>query len=480
MKRFFNIAACLSLLLLANSCKLDEIDSQMTDEEAIASIRLECDALEAYTIQAEKPQAVSFSVTSTTPWTVTCSGNPDWLTVTPSSSAESSLAEDIVIKAKANSTYSDRSTVVTIQGENTSITHQVTITQLRKGMLSVTPLTESFLPLDSPKTFTVSCNIAWNATVADDWLTLSPASGSSDGATETFTVTATAETNSSVTRTTTVTVTAGDAKETFNVIQRGQTLEILPVADPAVDRRGAELLLDVDATIDWKVECDDPTVTATREGNDKIRVKVPFNNKFLPRTIKVTIRPVSASFGDVSSSVELTQDINFVLSGDCEILQDGSVMVIGDDRSRITTIDAFRYVSINVVLGDKNIESAAQMCLSTHDAGDAAEYQCQILLGSKTRLRSNGTATNYNTAAMDITQSDLSAIQTYRMDFVPNEGQIKLEYFYNGVSRQSMTSVSVFEGNPEAAGHYFFGYETAGTDDTWYVVKSIDVTPIAE
>ena len=98
MKSIFKIAACLSFLaLLVNACKLEDIDTQMTEEEAVAAIKLDCDALESYTIQAKRPQAVSFTVNSTTPWTVTVSEGADWLTVTPASSAVSSLSEDIRI-----------------------------------------------------------------------------------------------------------------------------------------------------------------------------------------------------------------------------------------------------------------------------------------------------------------------------------------------------------------------------------------------
>ena len=140
MKSIFKIAACLSFLaLLVNACKLEDIDTQMTEEEAVAAIKLDCDALESYTIQAKRPQAVSFTVTSTTPWTVTVSEGADWLTVTPASSAVSSLSEDIRITAAANDGLVDRSATVTVKGENTSKSYSIAITQLRLGRLSVTP-----------------------------------------------------------------------------------------------------------------------------------------------------------------------------------------------------------------------------------------------------------------------------------------------------------------------------------------------------
>ena len=484
MKNLFNTALCLLLLLPAWSCVLDEIDTQMTDEEAIAAIRLECDALEAYTIQATKPQAVSFRVNSTTPWTVSVSDGADWLSVEPASSSVSSLSEDVRITAKANSDLKDRTAVVTVKGENTSITHTVQITQMRKGQLTVVPVAGEFSADGGQQSFSVESNLSWDVTAADDWLTFSANHGDTDGTMKKVTVQAIAAANKSVVRSTTMTVVSGDDKREFLVNQNGQFLEFLPVDEPSIDRLGGELELSVKASMDWKVEVSDPAFTATKVGNDKIKLSAHFNNQFAARLAAVTIKPVSSEYGDVNSSVEVSQDINFEFSGHVEILSDGSAKVFadgdGDKASRITTRDAYRYVSCVVTLGEKKIEKSAQMFLCTHDAGAGAEYQCQIDLAGNKRLRSNGSGTSYKTTKFTITQEELQAIETYRMDFVPDAGTVKLEFFYNGTSMASQNSVSVFESDPEAVGHYFFGLEKVVTDGTWYVVKTFDVTPIAE
>ena len=54
MKHLYTSILYLPVLLMAAGCTLDDIDTQMTDEEALASIRLECDALESYTVPAER------------------------------------------------------------------------------------------------------------------------------------------------------------------------------------------------------------------------------------------------------------------------------------------------------------------------------------------------------------------------------------------------------------------------------------------
>lgn len=477
MKNIFKTALCLSLLLAAYSCKLEEIDSQPAQEP-----RLECDALEAYTIQASKPQAVSFRVNSTTPWTVSVSDGADWLSVEPASSSVSSLSEDVRITAKANADLKDRAAVVTVKGENTNITYTVQITQMRKGQLTVVPVAGEFSADGGQQSFSVESNLSWDVTAADSWLTFSANHGDTDGTMKKVTVQAIAAANKSVVRSTTMTVVSGDEKREYLVNQNGQFLEFLPVDDPAIDRLGGELELNVKASMDWKVEVSNPAFTATKVGNDKVKLSVPFNNQFAAREAAVTIKPVSSEYGDVSSSVTVSQDINFEFSGHVEILSDGSAKVYADGAdgkaSRITTRDTYRYVSCVVTLGEKKIEKSAQMFLCTHDCG--AEYQCQIDLAGNKRLRSNGSGTSYKTTKFDITQDELQAIETYRMDFVPDAGTVKLEFFYNGTSKASQNSVSVFESDPEAVGHYFFGLEKVVSDGTWYVVKTFDVTPIAE
>ena len=102
MKTIVKIVASLSLALLALACQQFVVDTQMTPEKAASMLRLDSDALDSYTIQGEKPQAVSFKVSSTTPWTITRSENAEWLKVSPASSSVSGLSADVVITASAN------------------------------------------------------------------------------------------------------------------------------------------------------------------------------------------------------------------------------------------------------------------------------------------------------------------------------------------------------------------------------------------
>ena len=480
MKTLFKTVACLSFLLSFAACQEFKIDTQMTPEKEAASVRLVSDALESYTISATNPQPISFKVASNTPWTIARSDNAEWLAVSPASSAVSSLNQDITVTAVENTTYEDRSVTLTISAENVETTYSVTITQHKLGKLYVQPVADNFAAGGSTLPFTIETNVAWEARSNEQWLTLSETSGVGDGSV--MTIQATADENTSIVRKATVTVVAGEDTETFEVTQKGMSLEIVPLESPVVDRKGGELIFDVDATMEWKVESSNEWFTAEPTTDGKIKVTAPWNNAFAPKTATITLLPTSNKYGDIKSEVEVSQPINFDITGHYEVLEDGSVKAYGDSKCKITTKDGYRYASFVAKLGEKNIGAKCRMHLCTHDAGSTGntEYQCQINLDGNKRLRSNGGGTDYNSSSFSITEDELKAMTEYRMDFAPDNGQIRLEFFYNGTSRKSMTTKSVYETEPDAVGHYFFGFDSSVSDGSWYIVKSIDITVITE
>ena len=471
------IVKILSVGLLAAACQQFYVDTQMTPDQAVA--KLECDALETYTIQGDKPQAVSFKVASTTPWTITGYEKAEWLKVSPVSSAFSSLSEDIVINAVANPNYQDRSATLTLSSEGTDTTYKIVINQTRRGKLFVQGVIDVFEAEGNTLPFTIETNLAWEVRSDEQWLSFDKNSGVGDGTVQT--INATAAANASVSRKATVTVSAGEDKVSFEVNQKGQSLEFLPVEEPVIDRMGGTLELGVKTTMNWVVECDNSDFTVVKEA-DKVVVSAPFNNKFKARTAVITIKPASGDFGDVSSTVEVSQDCNFELSGGCEVLEDGSVKFsASSDKPRVTTKDRIRYASIVLTMGDVHFGDKGHLCLSTHDAGltGNSELQCQVNLDGNKRLRTNGGNTSYNTAKFSISKDELNALKTYQVDFVPDTetpGNIHLEFFYNGTSMASLSSPSPFVDDPESGGHYFFGFESSKDDDSWYIVKSCDIT----
>ena len=118
MKTLTRIFAPLAVLGALASCQMYKIDTQMTPEKAAASIRMECSAVDVYTLASQDPDAITFNVSANTPWTLTLSSGADWLDVTPASSAASSLITDVVVVAKSNTSLEDRSATLTLRGEN--------------------------------------------------------------------------------------------------------------------------------------------------------------------------------------------------------------------------------------------------------------------------------------------------------------------------------------------------------------------------
>ena len=497
MKTIFKTIACLSAALLAYSCVLNEIDTQITDEEAIAQIRLECDALESYTMQSQKPQAVSFRVNSTTPWEITGFEN-SWLTVEPASSKVSSLSEDITVKATgANSTLSDRSITLTVKGANTTITHSIVITQMRMGQLTVEPVVGDYDKAGATKTFTVSSNISWEASAADDWLTLNPSSGTSDGPMKTVTVSAEAAANKSLSRSTVVTVVSGDEKTQFFVKQDGHTLEFQQLESPVIDRKGGELLFTVNSTLDWKVESSNENFTATKVSDTQVKVSAPFNSQFAERKATIILKPTSDEYGDVSGSTEVSQGVNFTFSGKYDILDDGSIKIYCSDKTRVTTIDNYRFVKMTLILGDVSFEANGQLWAVTKGGGDCNLYN-QLTVGGTTRLRTDGTLPNcgkssYKNATYELSLAEANAMKKYRFEILPdyehsetNDAGVNVPYhymrfYYNDeeTPRAVINYRSGIMDDPTAENPYRFGVEDK-TTASWYVVKSCVIEPVAE
>lgn len=494
MKYIFNIALGLSLLLAASSCKLEEIDSQ-----PVGNPKLECDALESYTVQASRPQAVSFRVNATTPWTVSVEGNPAWLSVSPASSAVSSLSEDVRVTATANEALTDRDAVIVVKGENTDITYRIAVKQIRKGQLTLTPVAGEYETTGGVQNFTVESNLAWEASVADDWLSLDQDKGETDGSMKAVTVRATASANKSVVRSTTVTVISGDEKKAFTVTQKGQFLEFLPSGDQTVARLGGELVLNVKASMDFEVLSSNPAFTATKDGNDKVLVKAGFNNQFAPRKTTITIKPVSGEYGSVASSTEVSQDINFKFEGNYEVLADGSVKLSCGAKSRVTTLDKYRFVNLVLSLGDVNFGDKGELWCAVNAAN--CNIYTQISLGGNIRIRQDGnlpvttkpsgeavsTYKNVNLTGMD--KAALNAMKEYRFEVLPEITDDPdypgakwhvVNFWYNGTLNTTLNFRSVFADDPTAEGAYWFGFGNNTSDGTWYIVKSCDVTSLAE
>ena len=526
MKTITRIFATLCVLGAAAACQQFEIDTQMTPEKEYANLRLVCDALTTYSVPASRPDNITFNVSSNSPWTVTRSGGADWVTVTPASSSASSLVSDVVVSFADNDSGEDRTATLTVAAERISKYYTVTITQSKKGRLYVTPVAKDYSAAGGPLTFTINTNVPWEVRADVSWLHFSPEKGNPDPDGRTMTITATADPSDVLERVATVTVVAGDDEESFDITQTGSceiteisgefpgaggtqalkirtdlpwtvsadkdwitfdkedevhqggsAFNIVPPADPTLPIAGGELLIEVNASKSWEPKTEVPGFTVTKVDDSHFKVVAAMNNRFAPRTGAVSI--VSAS--GATDSVELTQDTAFDVQNG-EVLEDGSVKLSGDKGSRVYLKEGVRCMTITLTLGEKSFGDAGQLWVQ--GAIGSVNIYNQLSLGGNTRIRTDGNMADaaatsaYKSSTDSISKAELNAMTTYEYGLKPNAEDPKLLDMWfkvDGAEKKSHTGNNPFYYSPDLV-NYYFGFYSATSDGSWYVVQSADIT----
>ncbi len=332
MKTLTRIFAPLAVLVALASCQMYKIDTQMTPEKAAASLRMECSAVDVYTLASQDPDAITFNVSSNTPWTLTLSSGADWLDVTPASSASSSLITDVVVVAQPNNSLVDRSAVLTLRGENISKTKTITIKQGRAGRLYVTPMVSDYSAAGGPLSFTIQTNLPWEVRSSEGWITFNRESGEPDPEGRTLTIIATAAPSDVVERTATITVTAGDDEESFDVIQKGTF--ILTELSQAFASAGGTQNFTLKTDLPWEVSADKDWITFDKtsgEGDGQpisIAATAAVNDGAL-RKANITV-----SAGGVDKTFEVSQEgfsFDIVAPASTELPAAGGEMILGVD-----------------------------------------------------------------------------------------------------------------------------------------------------
>ena len=412
---------------------------------------------------------LTFTINTNVPWEVRT--DVSWLHFSPEKGNPDPDGRTLTVTATADpSDVLERVATVTVVAGDDEESFDVT----QSGTFELTEITGDFPGAGGSQVLKLRTDLPWTVSADKDWISFDKEEGAGDGKQTVINVTAAP--NDDVARKAVITVRVAGEDHAFEVHQAGAAFNIVPPADPTIASTGGELIIEVNASKSWEPQTDVPGFTVEKIDASHFKVAAGFNNKFAPRQGAVTIVSVSGA----TDSVEITQDVNFTFDGHYEILEDGSIKIYGDQKTRVTTADKIRYASFVLTMGETHFEDGGQLFLCTHDAGNGtAEYQCQVALNGNKRLRTNGSGTAYGSVKFDITKDDMNALKTYRVDFAPDAevpGNIRLEFFYNGESRCVLSNPSVYKEDPETGGHYFFGYDSAGSDGTWYVIKSCDIT----
>jgi hypothetical protein len=436
-------------------------------------IAMSTDVRETYTFSGTNPQPATFSIGATTPWEITGYEAAEWLTVKPASSALSSLSADVTLTVVPNETYEQRSVTLTLKGEGIDKVWTIEVVQGMKSKFFVQPITEEFEGGECSLPFTIETNLAWEVRAADAWLTFDKTSGTGTGAIET--ITATAAENPGVERTTTVTVTAGAETETFTVLQKGgKTLEFVTTELEMISYAGGEALLDVNASMDWTVTSSAEWLTVERVGA-QVKATAAASNGFAARTAVVTI-----AGDDLTAEFEVSQDTPFELK-DAELLADGTVKLDGAAGAKINIKEGLRYFTATISVKEISFGDSGQFWFFSSTDGDFGNWMSV----GKFRLRTNnGAVSNYDNTYYDDDMSVefLNTMTKYEFTVIPDAetpGNGKFIFTVNDTTIESHSWASPFAGT-DTVFEWYFGFNSAVSDGTYYIIDSCTITPIAE
>jgi hypothetical protein len=384
----------------------------------------------------------------------------------------SSLSADVTITAVPNDTYESRSVTLTLKGEGIQNVWTIVVTQGMKSKFYVQPITQEFEGGESSLPFTIETNLAWEVRSADAWLTFDKTSGVGTGAIET--ITATAAANPGIERTTTVTVTAGAETETFTVRQGGMTLEFITTELEMINYAGGEALLDVEASVDWTVTSSAEWLTVEKV-DSQVKATATANSAFAPRTAVVTI----SGFG-ITAEFEVTQDSPYELEN-AEILEDGSVKLDGAAGARVNIKEGLRYFTAVVSVKEISFGEKGQFWFFSETDGDFGNW----MTVGKFRLRTNnGAVSNYDNTYYDgdMSVEFLNTMTKYEFTVTPDAetpGNGKFLFTVNDTTIESHSWASPFAGT-DTTFEWYFGFNSATSDGTYYIIDSCTITPIAE
>ncbi|MDR2584662.1 MAG: Ig-like domain-containing protein [Prevotellaceae bacterium] len=194
------------------------------------------------------------NVTSDASWTATVTDGGSWLSITEGTGASSG---SFTATATANVGTSERTGEISVTSG--PLTQTIRVTQEGEGFtLTIDPDNHSFDNTAGNKTFNVTSNANWTATVTDggSWLSITGAStGSNNGS---FTAAATANTGTE--RTGKITVTGGGVTQTISVTQEGvgARLNVSPTDTwHFISAFGETKEFTISSNVNWTITCND-------------------------------------------------------------------------------------------------------------------------------------------------------------------------------------------------------------------------------
>ena len=413
---------------------------------------------------------LSFTINTNKPWAVR--SDVSWLKFSPENGQPDPDGRTITVVATAEpSDVMERVATVTVTAGDDEETFDVT----QKGSFEMTAITGEFPGAGGSQALKLRTDLPWTVSADKDWITFDKESG--EGSNAQTVINVTAKPNDDAARKAVITVTAGGESHTFEVMQAGSAFAIIPPADPTIDRKGGELLIEVDATKSWEPKTEVPGFSVEKVDDTHFKVVAGYNNIFAPRKGQVSIIAASGA----TDSIEITQDTNFTVQNG-EVFEDGSVKLSGDKGTRVQFKDGLRCMTLVLTMGEKSFGDGGQLWVQG-SIGSVNIYN-QLSLDGNTRIRTDGNMADeaassaYKSTKYSITKDELNAMNTYEYGLKPNaEDPTQLDMWFkvDGTEKISHTGANPFYYNP-AEVNYYFGFYSATSDGSWYVVKSCDLT----
>ena len=417
---------------------------------------------------------LTFTLQTNVPWEVRSSAG--WLTFNRESGEPDPEGRTLtIIATAAPSNVLERTATVTVVAGDDEETFDV----VQKGSFSVVEISSAFASAGESKSITIKTDLPWEVSADKDWITFDKTSGTGTGSAEA--IVATAAANDAAARKATVTVSAGGVDKTFEVSQSGLVFEIVAPSSTELPRLGGEMVIAVNSSLSWEPSTDVAGWEVEKIDGTSFKVKAAFNNIFKPKVGKVVI-----TAGSATDELELSQGINFKFEGNCEVQEDGSVKVSGGAKSRVITLDSYRYMKMDIQFGDVNFGDSAELWVAVSAAG--CNIYNQLSLTGNKRIRTDGSlpvsgTSTYKNTYFDITKDELNAMTSYSFYVEPNAttpGNQIVSFLYNGTEKAQQDCLSVFAADAAAAGSYWFGFYNETSDGTWYIVKSCGITPVED
>lgn len=415
---------------------------------------------------------LTFTLQTNVPWEVRSSAG--WLTFNRESGEPDPEGRTLtIIATAAPSNVLERTATVTVVAGDDEETFDV----VQKGSFSVVEISSAFASAGESKSITIKTDLPWEVSADKDWITFDKTSGTGTGSAEA--IVATAAANDGAARKATVTVSAGGVDKTFEVSQSGLVFEIVAPSSTELPRLGGEMVIAVNSSLSWEPSTDVAGWEVEKIDATSFKVKAAFNNIFKPKVGKVVI-----TAGSATAELELSQGINFKFEGNCEVQEDGSLKVSCGAKSRVITLDSYRYMKMDIQFGDVNFGDSAELWAAVSAAG--CNIYNQLSLTGNKRIRTDGSlpvsgTSTYKNTTFAITKDELNAMTSYSFYVEPNAtapaNQI-ITFLYNGTQKAQQDFLSVFADDATAAGAYWFGFYNETSDGTWYIVKSCGITPV--